>query len=89
MFVDPPPTFIYFLVTRKLHQPQNYFPQEINLMKLAIRVTALAFIVAAAFAGNPRITSSAVPPNVQASVPGGGGPMPTCNPFTQVCPPIR
>jgi hypothetical protein len=58
-------------------------------MKLAIRISALAFLVAAAFAGNPHMSSSAVDSNIQASVPGGGGPMPTCNPFTQVCPPIR
>jgi hypothetical protein len=58
-------------------------------MKLALRISALAFLVAAAFAGNPHMGGSTVASNVHASVPGGGGPMPTCNPFTQVCPPIR
>jgi hypothetical protein len=27
--------------------------------------------------------------NIHSSVPGGGGPMPSCNPFTSACPPIR
>jgi hypothetical protein len=58
-------------------------------MKLAIRISALAFLVAAAFAGNPRISNTAVASNVLSNVPGGGGPMPTCNPFIQNCPPIR
>ena len=58
-------------------------------MKIALRVSALAFLVAAAFAGNPHLNNSTVAPTVPSSVPGGGGPMPVCNPFTQVCPPIR
>jgi hypothetical protein len=27
--------------------------------------------------------------NIPSSVPGGGGPMPSCNPFTSTCPSIR
>jgi hypothetical protein len=58
-------------------------------MKLAIRISALTLVLAATFAGNstPKtVTIAAITPS---SVPGGGGPMPTCNPFKQSCPPIR
>jgi hypothetical protein len=58
-------------------------------MKIAIRISALAFLVAAAFAGNPHLSASTTGSTVPSSVPGGGGPMPICNPFTQTCPPIR
>jgi hypothetical protein len=58
-------------------------------MKLTLRISALAFLIVAAFAGNPHVNSSQLATTVPSSVPGGGGPMPICNPFTQVCPPIR
>jgi hypothetical protein len=58
-------------------------------MKHAIRITALAFLVASAFAGAPHVTNATMASNIQSSVPGGGGPMPTCNPFKEACPPIR
>jgi hypothetical protein len=58
-------------------------------MKHAIRIFALAFIVAAAFTGNPLAKGSTTAAELHSSVPGGGGPMPTCNPFKETCPPIR
>jgi hypothetical protein len=58
-------------------------------MKLIIRMLALTLILAAAFAGNSSSRNSTVASMTPSSVPGGGGPMPTCNPFTQICPPIR
>lgn len=58
-------------------------------MKLIIRMLALTLILAAAFAGNSSPRNSTVASITPSSVPGGGGPMPTCNPFTQNCPPIR
>jgi hypothetical protein len=68
---------------------QNHLPEETNVMKHAIRISALAFIVAAAFAGNPHANNTAIASNTYSSVPGGGGPMPICNPFKEVCPTIR
>jgi hypothetical protein len=58
-------------------------------MKLIIRISALTLVLAAAFAGNYTPRSAAVAANIPSSVPGGGGPMPTCNPFIQNCPTIR
>jgi hypothetical protein len=59
-------------------------------MKLFIRVTALTLVVAAAIAGNSSPKSTMIANNIPSSVPGGGGPMPSCNPFTTPnCPPIR
>jgi hypothetical protein len=58
-------------------------------MQLIIRMLALTLILAAAFAGNSSPKNSTVAAITPSSVPGGGGPMPTCNPFTQACPPIR
>jgi hypothetical protein len=58
-------------------------------MKLIIRISALTLVLAAVFAENsaPKaVTIAAITPS---SVPGGGGPMPTCNPFKESCPPIR
>jgi hypothetical protein len=50
-------------------------------MKLSIRVAVLAFIVAAAVAGN------SLPRNADVKTAfAPTGPMPTCNPFTQPCP---
>ncbi len=59
------------------------------LMKLIIRIFALTLIVAAAVAGNSAASTSASSSSIHSSVPGGGGPMPFCNPFTSACPPIR
>jgi hypothetical protein len=53
-------------------------------MKLAIRVSALACIVAAAVASNSLPRNHAI-----AAVHAMTGPAPTCNPFTQTCPNIR
>jgi len=55
-------------------------------MRLLIRTLALACFALAAVSGNslPTNAKDAVVP--QSSVP---GPTPYCNPFTQVCPPIR
>jgi hypothetical protein len=58
-------------------------------MNRVLRISILVLIVAAAFAGNtpkaPMLAS-----NLHSSVPGGDGPMPTCNPFTSdKCPSIR
>ena len=58
-------------------------------MKLSLRISGLAIIVAATFAGTPHAVSIATPSNLYSSVPGGGGPMPVCNPFKEVCPTIR
>jgi len=58
-------------------------------MKIVVRISALALIVAAAFAGSSASVTAAVTSKVQSSVPGGGGPMPTCNPFVDKCPTIR
>jgi hypothetical protein len=33
--------------------------------------------------------TSAAASNIHSSVPGGGGPMPACNPFNSNCPTIR
>jgi hypothetical protein len=53
-------------------------------MKVVIRVAALAFIVAAAVAGNSLPKTANVK---MAFAP--TGPAPTCNPFRQPCPNIR
>ena len=58
-------------------------------MKLMIRIASLTLVVAAAVAGNSNPTSSMLASNIPSSVPGGGGPMPSCNPFTSTCPSIR
>jgi hypothetical protein len=58
-------------------------------MKLIVRISALTLVIAAAFAGNSTPRTSTVAANIPSSVPGGGGPLPTCNPFTQNCSPIR
>jgi hypothetical protein len=58
-------------------------------MKLIIRMFALTLVVAAAFAGNSSHKTSTVASITPSSVPGGGGPMPTCNPFTENCQSIR
>jgi len=55
-------------------------------MKLAIRIFALSVVAAAAIAGYSTPRNSSVSGTHQvASVT----PMPTCNPYTQTCPPIR
>jgi hypothetical protein len=59
-------------------------------MKKAVRLILLTLVIGSAFGGNSlsktRLTTALTP----ASVPGGGGPMPTCNPFTNPnCPSIR
>jgi hypothetical protein len=58
-------------------------------MKLIIRIFALSLVVAAAVAGTSPTKTSTVASIVPDSVPGGGPPGPTCNPFTSKCPPIR
>jgi hypothetical protein len=58
-------------------------------MKLIIRISALTIVLAAAFAENSAPKTATVAAMTPSSVPGGGGPMPTCNPFKQTCPPIR
>lgn len=59
-------------------------------MKLFIRISALTLVIAAAVAGSytPKTTNLASN-SIHSSVPGGGGPMPSCNPFTSPCPTIR
>ena len=59
-------------------------------MKLFIRISALSLIVLAAVASNSSAKTSKVASITPSSVPGGGGPMPTCNPFKDPnCPSIR
>jgi hypothetical protein len=58
-------------------------------MKLIIRIFALTLIAAAAVAGDSSAANFAVASTIHSSVPGGGGPMPACNPFTTNCTPIR
>jgi len=58
-------------------------------MKLIIRMFALTLIIAAAFAGNSSPATATTASVTPSSVPGGGGPMPTCDPFHSSCPPIR
>jgi hypothetical protein len=58
-------------------------------MKLIIRIFALTLVLAAAFAENSASKTATIATITPSSVPGGGGPMPTCNPFKQSCPPIR
>jgi hypothetical protein len=57
-------------------------------MKLLIRISALSLVVLAAVASSSsaKTAGSQVTPS---SVPGSGGPAPTCNPFNNICPPIR
>jgi hypothetical protein len=55
-------------------------------MKLSIRILAFAVVAFAAVAGNSMPKTSVIAPSHQNTVP---GPTPYCNPFTQVCPPIR
>jgi hypothetical protein len=53
-------------------------------MKVVIRVTVFASIIAAAVVGN------SLPKNANIKTAfAPTGPMPTCNPFTQACPNIR
>jgi len=53
-------------------------------MKVVIRVTVFASIIAAAVVGN------SLPKNGHLKTAfAPTGPMPTCNPFTQTCPNIR
>jgi hypothetical protein len=56
-------------------------------MKQFIRIFALAFVFAAAFVANSPTRNTTVASNVHSFLP--PGPVPTCNPFTQVCPVIR
>jgi hypothetical protein len=59
-------------------------------MKLIIRICALTLIAVAVLASNSVARTSTVASNIHSSVPGGGGPMPACNPFTSnSCPTIR
>jgi len=55
-------------------------------MKVAIRVIAFTFVVAAAVAGNSLPKNNVVAIPHQASVP---GPIPLCNPMTQSCQNVR
>ncbi len=55
-------------------------------MKLAIRVSALTLVLAAAVAGNSLPKNSTTAAIHQSSVP---GPTPYCNPFTDKCPNMR
>jgi hypothetical protein len=58
-------------------------------MKKIIRISLLTLVIGAAFGGNLFSKTAATASSTPSSVPGGGGPMPTCNPFTQSCPTIR
>jgi hypothetical protein len=59
-------------------------------MKLIVRISALTLVVVALASGGSASKTSVVASNLYSSVPGGGGPMPSCNPFTSSnCPPIR
>lgn len=58
-------------------------------MKLIVRIFALTLILAAIFTMSSSARSSAMASATHSSVPGGGGPMPTCNPFSSPCTPIR
>lgn len=58
-------------------------------MKLIIRIFAISLVVLAAVAGNSVASSSNIASNIHSSVPGGGGPMPSCNPFNSNCSTIR
>ena len=51
------------------------------MMKLLIRIAALS-LVAVAAVSNSNSSNVTVASNIPSSVPGGGGPMPSCNPFT-------
>jgi hypothetical protein len=58
-------------------------------MKLIVRIFAITLVAAAALVGGSASANSAVASNMPSSVPGGGPPGPTCNPFTTNCPPMR
>lgn len=58
-------------------------------MKHVPRLSALVVILAAAFMGSPLITPHPTISSLQSGAPGGGGPMPVCNPFEGACPLIR
>lgn len=58
-------------------------------MKRIIRISVFTLIAVTAFAGNSISKAPAIASNTYSSVPGGGGPMPTCNPFGNPCTPIR
>jgi hypothetical protein len=58
-------------------------------MKSIIRICAVTLIAAAAVASNSAAHTSNSPTIMPSSVPGGGGPMPSCNPFNSACNPIR
>lgn len=55
-------------------------------MKLAIRVSVVTLVLAAAVAGNSMSKNSTLAAVHQSSVP---GPTPYCNPFTEKCPNMR
>lgn len=55
-------------------------------MKIAIRVIALSFVVAAAVAGNSLPSKTSLATIRPSAMP---GPVPICNPFTQSCQNIR
>lgn len=56
-------------------------------MRLALRIVALTFMMAAAFTG----ATPSKAPMIASNAPGFSppGPIPSCNPFIQNCPPIR
>ncbi len=56
-------------------------------MKLAIRIVALTFVLAAAVTGAMPAKAPLVASNLPGFTP--PGPIPACNPFIQQCPPIR
>lgn len=49
-------------------------------MKMILRISLLTLVIGAAFGGNVS-SKTEVASLTPSSVPGGGGPMPTCNPF--------
>ncbi len=55
-------------------------------MKLAVRISALSLVIAAAAFGNSFSKNPTVAAVHQGSLP---GPIPTCNPFTEKCGNLR
>lgn len=49
-------------------------------MKTILRISLLTMVIGVAFGGNV-LSGTQVATLTPSSVPGGGGPMPTCNPF--------